>query len=170
MWLTVSAQRKTSELLATHDWNLMTQLYRKAEFKEKFYCTSLKQQRTKTTILFVQACTRNLKVVETLTRRTELSTGSRSEGVLIIFVRFSFPSKFCWGKLRAHCFITLSSQIGHREAYSSSSPPWIQHASRDSSRKKIKAWKQLTPRQILSDSLLFYDWPQNEVVKMKLWF
>lgn len=43
---------------------------------EKFCCTSFKRQSSKMTILFVLAFT--LKVLETLTRTTKLSTGSRS--------------------------------------------------------------------------------------------
>lgn len=46
--------------------------------KEKFCCTSLKRQGTKMTILFVLAFTQNLKVLKMLTRRTKLSTGSRT--------------------------------------------------------------------------------------------
>lgn len=140
--------------------------------KERFCCTSLKRQGTKMAILFVLVFTQNLRL-EALTRRIKLSTDSRSvvgihlKGAVIILLRCSFPSKMCWGKPRAHYFRTSSSQTAQgTEAYSSSSLPWIQDASRDSSRKEIKQWKQLTPHHILRESLQFHDWPQNEVVKI----
>lgn len=56
--------------------------------KENFFCTSLKRQSTKMTILFVLAFTQNLKELKTLTRRTKLRTGSRS--VVGIYLKGDF--------------------------------------------------------------------------------